>query len=89
MTGKLPTSIKTFGNQEMFSQIDQTIPIDIFPLVKKGRRLANHNNNRLVNKLDQIKLFLECDSPPLDIYCLDETFLASSTDEYIRPVVAS
>ena len=74
MTGKLSTSIKSFGNQEMSSQIDQTIP-DIFLFVKKGLRLANHNNNRLINKLDQLKLFLDCDTPPLDIYCINETFL--------------
>ena len=64
----------------MSSQIDQTIP-DIFPFVKKGLRLANHNINSLVNKLDQLKWFLDCDTPPLDIYCINETFLTSSTDD--------
>ena len=81
LTGKLSTSIKTFGNQEMSSQIDQTILTDIFPFVKKGLRLANHNIDRLVNKLDQLKLFLDCDTPPLNIYCINETFLTSRTDD--------
>ena len=72
MTGKLSISSKRFGNQEMSSQIDQTY---IFPFVKKGLRLANHNINRLVNKLHRlIFFFFDCDTPSLDIYCINETF---------------
>ena len=58
-----------------------TIPTSIFPFVKKGSRLVNHNINHLVKKLDQLKLFLDCDTLPLDIYCINETFLTSSTDD--------
>ena len=39
ITGKLSTSIKSFGNKEMSSQIDQTIP-DIFPFVKKRSKIS-------------------------------------------------
>ena len=35
-------------------------------------RVACHNINRVLIKLDQLKLFLISDSPSLDIYCLCE-----------------
>ena len=49
-----------------------------FPYFKKGLRVACHNINRLLNKLDQLKLFLVNDSPSLDVYCLSETFLTGT-----------
>ena len=46
--------------------------------------MACHNINRLINELDQLKLFLVNDCPSLDIYCLSETFLAETIiDSYI------
>ena len=43
-----------------------------------------HNINRLLNKLDQLKLFLVSDSPSLDVYCLSETFLTETiNDSYL------
>ena len=46
--------------------------------------MACHNINRLLNKLDQLKLFLVNDSPSLDVYCLSETFLAETiNDSYL------
>ena len=36
-----------------------------FPYFKKGLRVACHNINRLINKLDQLKLFLVNDCPSL------------------------
>ena len=46
--------------------------------------MACHNINRLLNKLDQLKLFLVNDSPSLDVYCLSETFLTETiNDSYL------
>lgn len=59
----------------------------VFPNFRKGLKIACHNINRLINKndtikLDQLKLLLECDcSPPLDVYCVCETFLTESVDD--------
>ena len=52
-----------------------------FPYFKKGLRVACHNINRLLNKLDQLKLFLVNDSPSLDVYCLSETFLTETIND--------
>ena len=43
--------------------------------------MACHNINRLLNKLDQLKLFLVNDSPSLDVYCLSETFLTETIND--------
>ena len=43
-----------------------------------GLKVACHNIRGLVCKLDQLKLLLDCDVPPLDVYCLNETFLTSN-----------
>ena len=47
--------------------------------------MACHNINRLLNKLDQLKLFLVNDSPSLvSIYCLSETFSTETiNDSYL------
>ena len=56
----------------------------VFPYFNKGLRVACHNINRLLNKLDQLKLFLVNDYPSLDIYCLSETFLTETIiDSYL------
>ena len=56
----------------------------LFPYFKKGLRVACHNINRLINKLDQLKLFLVNDCPSLDVYCLSETFLTETiNDSYL------
>ena len=39
----------------------------IFPYVEKGLRVACHNINRLINKLDELKLILDTDKSPLGI----------------------
>ena len=55
-----------------------------FPYFKKGLRVACHNINRLLNRLDQLKFFLVNDSPSLDVYCLSETFLTETiNDSYL------
>ena len=56
----------------------------VFPYFNKGLRVACHNINRLLNKLDQLKLFLVNDCPSLDIYCLSEIFLRETIiDSYL------
>ena len=52
-----------------------------FPYFKKGLRVACHNIKRLLNKLDQLKLFLVNGSPSLDVYCLSETFLTETIND--------
>ena len=53
----------------------------VFPLLKKGLRIACHNINRLItadhtDKLDEIRIHLEnVQYNPLDVYGLCETFL--------------
>lgn len=66
-----------------------TPEIQTFPIIKKGVRVACHNINRLINrndsvKLDQLKLMLENDDAPVDVYCICETFLNNrSDDDYV------
>ena len=56
----------------------------VFPHFNKGLRVACHYINRLLNKLDQLKLFLVNDCPSLDIYYLSETFLTETIiDSYL------
>ena len=50
----------------------------VFPYFNKGLQVACHNINRLLNKLDQLKLFLVNDCPSLDIHGLSETFLTET-----------
>ncbi len=57
-------------------------PNHVFPNVRKGLRVACHNINRLVNKLDQLRLFLDSDVPPLDVYCISETFVTSIVEDH-------
>ena len=55
-----------------------------FSYFRKDLRVACHNINRLLNKLDRLKLFLVNDSPSLDVYCLSETFLTETiNDSYL------
>ena len=57
---------------------------NFFPYFKKGLRVACHNINRLINKLDQLKLFLVNDCPSFDVYCFSETFLTETiNDSYL------
>jgi len=57
----------------------------MFPTIPKGFTLCSHNVNHLSNKLDELKLFLECDNPKLDVYALCETFLTDRVhDDVVR-----
>jgi len=52
---------------------------------QKGLTLCSHNVNHILNKIDELKLFLECDHPQLDVYGLSETFLTDCIhDDLIR-----
>ena len=62
----------------------------VFPILPKGLKVACHNVNRLINlrdaiTLDRLKLVLEVNNPPVDLYCICETFLTEHTqDNYVK-----
>ena len=71
-------------------QNNNVINSHIFPIFNKGIRLACHNVNRLVtsvnsDKLEQLKILLECNKPPVDVYGICESFLNSSiSDDFVN-----
>ena len=71
-------------------QNNNVINSHIFPVFNKGIRLAFHNVNRLVtsvnsDKLEQLKILLECNKPPVDVYGICESFLNSSiSDDFVN-----
>ena len=68
-------------NEEHCEQSENVTVSSIFPYVEKGLRVACHNINRLINKLDKLKLILDTDKSPLDLYCICETFLTPTIDD--------
>ena len=71
-------------------QNNNVINSHIFPIFNKGIRLACHNVNRLVtsvnsDKLEQLKILLECNKPPVDVYGICESFLNSLiSDDFVN-----
>ena len=71
-------------------QNNNVINSHIFPIFNKGICLACHNVNRLVtsvnsDKLEQLKILLECNKPPVDVYGICESFLNSSiSDDFVN-----
>lgn len=55
--------------------------LSVFPSRFKGLKVCSHNINRISNKIDELRLLLECDSPPVDVYGISETFLTSSAPD--------
>ena len=71
----------TKDNDVQLEQSDHSTPFNIFPHVNKGLRIACHNIHRLSNKLDELKILLDTDKPPPDLYCLCETFVTPTTGD--------
>ena len=68
------------------SQITLDLNQTIFPkCIEKGLKVTSHNVNRILanngTKLDQIRLVLETDKPPVDIYGICETFLTNKVED--------
>ena len=68
-------------NKANCEQSENVTVSSIFPYVEKGLRVAYHNINRLINKLDKLKLILDTHKSPLDLYCICETFLTLTIDD--------
>ena len=79
---KTSRCVKINNDNEANCEQSENITVSsIFPYVEKGLGVACHNINRLINKLDELKLILDTDKSPLDIYCICETFLTPTIDD--------